>query len=189
MAGSHGDKFRQAFRRRPGILGAIAAITLLSAAVLPFRPFHGRIDVMLPDRSELRNVFGFLRDIQVADKVLVTFSMRDGTADPAALAAAADAYVAGLDPAWATPLAAGNQIADVAGDFDRLARRLPDYLAAEDLARLREGAASAAGIRASTSSANAACSSQASRSEGASGCSEGSMPLSSMDCQSASAQP
>ena len=149
MAGSHGDKFRQAFRRRPGILGAIAAITLLSAAVLPFRPFHGRIDVMLPDRSELRNVFGFLRDIQVADKVLVTFSMRDGTADPAALAAAADAYVAGLDPAWATPLAAGNQIADVAGDFDRLARRLPDYLAAEDLARLREGAASAAGIRAS----------------------------------------
>ena len=143
MAGSFWDK------RRPAILGLVAAITLLSAAALPFRTFNGRIDVMLPDRSELRDVFGFLRDIQVADKILVTFSMRDGSADPDALAAAADAYVAGLDPAWAAPLAGASSIADVAGDFDRLARRLPDYLSADDRDRLRDAAASAESVRAS----------------------------------------
>ena len=148
MAGAFRERLRQALRRRPVVLGLVAAITLLSAAALPFRTFDGRIDVMLPDRSELRDVFGFLRDIQVADKVLVTFSMRDGSADPDALAAAADAYVANLDPAWATPLTAGNQIADVAGDFGRLARRLPDYLEADDLARVLAQAASAAEIRA-----------------------------------------
>ena len=149
MAGPFRDKLRAGLRRRSAVLGLVALVLLLSAAALPFRSFNGRIDVMLPDRSELRDVFGFLRDIHVADKVLVTLSMRAGTVDPDALAAAADAYVAGLDPAWAAPLAAGSPVADVAGDFDRLARRLPDYLAAEDLARLRDGAASAAGIRAS----------------------------------------
>lgn len=149
MAGPFWEKLRQKLRRPPAILVAVASITLLSAAALPFRAFDGCIDVMLPDRSELRDVFGYLREIQVADKVLVTFSMRDESSDPDALAAAADAYVAGLDPIWATPMTAGAQMADVAGDFDRLARRLPDYLDAEHLARLKAGAASAGDIRTS----------------------------------------
>ena len=149
MAGPRGDSLRRGLQRRPAILALVALATLLSAAALPFQKFDGRIDVMLPDRSDLRDVFGFLREIQVADKVLVTFSMRAGSVDPAALAAAADGYVAGLDPAWATPLTTGFQASAVADDFARLARRLPDYVSAADLNRLQESAASAEGLRAS----------------------------------------
>lgn len=148
MAGVFRDKLRQGLRRRSVVAGWIAAITLVAAAALPFRTFDGRIDVMLPDRSDLRDVFGLLRDIEVADKVLVTLAMRDGSAAPEALAAAADGYVAGLDPAWAAPLASGFAAADVADDFARLARRLPDYLAEADLVALRDGATSAASVRA-----------------------------------------
>ena len=148
MAGAFRDKLRQSLRRRPVVAGLVAAITLAAAAALPFRTFDGRIDVMLPDRSELRDVFGLLRDIEVADKVLVTLAMRDGSAAPETLAAAAETYVAGLDPAWAAPLATGFAAADVADDFAKLARRLPDYLAEADLRKLRDGAASAADVRA-----------------------------------------
>ena len=148
MAGSIRDSLRGALRRRSIILAGIALATLLAAAALPFLTFDGRIDVMLPDRSELRDVFGFLREIQVADKVLVTLTMRDGSADPDALAAAADRYVAGLDPVWATPLTTGIQASSVADDFARLARQLPDYTSAEDLARLEASVSSAAGLRA-----------------------------------------
>lgn len=148
MAGAFRDKLRQSLRRRPIVAGLVAAITLAAAAALPFRTFDGRIDVMLPDRSELRSVFGLLRDIEVADKVLVTLAMRDGSAAPETLTAAAETYVAGLDPAWAAPLATGFAAADVADDFAKLARRLPDYLAEADLRKLRDGAASAADVRA-----------------------------------------
>jgi hypothetical protein len=148
VAGAFRDKLRQSLRRRPVVAGLVAAITLAAAAALPFRTFDGRIDVMLPDRSELRDVFGLLRDIEVADKVLVTLAMRDGSAAPETLAAAAETYVAGLDPAWAAPLATGFAAADVADDFAKLARRLPDYLAEADLRKLRDGAASAADVRA-----------------------------------------
>ena len=148
MAGPFRDKLRAGLRRRPAVVGLVALVLLLSAAALPFRTFDGRIDVMLPDRSELRDVFGLLRDIEVADKVLVTLAMRDGSAAPETLAAAAETYVAGLDPAWAAPLATGFAAADVADDFAKLARRLPDYLAEADLRKLRDGAASAADVRA-----------------------------------------
>ena len=148
MAGSIRDILRRGFQRRSFILASIALATLLSAAALPFLTFDGRIDIMLPDRSDLRDVFGFLREIQVADKVLVTLSMRDGSTDPEALAAAADRYVAGLDPVWATPLTTGIQASSVADDFARLARQLPDYTSVDDLARLEASASSAAGLRA-----------------------------------------
>lgn len=148
MAGAFRDKLRQGLRRRPVVAGLVAAITLAAAAALPFRTFDGRIDVMLPDRSDLRDVFGLLRDIEVADKVLVTLAMRDGSAAPETLAAAAETYVAGLDPAWAAPLATGFAAADVSDDFAKLSRRLPDYLSEADLRKLRDGAASAADVRA-----------------------------------------
>lgn len=140
---------RRGLQRPPIILALVALATLFSAAALLFQKFDGRIDVMLPDRSELRDVFGFLREIQVADKILVTLSLRDGSSDPDALAEAADRYVADLDPAWATSLTAGIQASAVADDFDRLARRLPDYTSSEELARLEAGVSSAAGLRAS----------------------------------------
>lgn len=147
MAGVLRDKLRQGLRRRPVVAGLVAAITLAAAASLPFRAFDGRIDVMLPDRSDLRDVFGLLRDIEVADKVLVTLAMRDGSAAPETLAAVAETYVAGLDPAWAAPLATGFAAADVSDDFAKLSRRLPDYLSEADLRKLRDGAASAADVR------------------------------------------
>ena len=105
---------------------AVVLITVLSCACLPFLKFDGRIDVMLPDRSELRDIFSFLREIQVADKVLITFAMRDKSADPDALVAAADRYAAGLDPKLATPMNTSFRTDEVAQDFVRLARQLPD---------------------------------------------------------------
>ncbi len=135
-------------RSRGFVLAAIALITAVSCAALPFLRFDGRIDIMLPDRSELRGIFEFLREIQVADKVLVTFSMRDGSSAPAAVIAAADLYVAGLDPALAVPLNTGVQTDSVARDFARLTRQLPDYVSAADLARL-EADTSLEGLRAS----------------------------------------
>ena len=103
---------------------------------------------MLPDRSELRDIFSFLREIQVADKVLITFSMRDSSADPDALIAAADRYAAGLDSALATPMSTRFRTDEIAQDFVRLARQLPDYTEEADFARL-ETDTSAAGIRGS----------------------------------------
>lgn len=142
MVGSTRENPRRWLRRRSFILAVLALVTLLSGAVLPFLAFDGRIDVMLPDRSDLQGVFGFLREIQVADKILVTFSMRDGSADPDVLIAAADRYAAGLDSAVAVPLNAGFQASAVAADFDRLARQLPEYTSREDLERLAESISS-----------------------------------------------
>jgi predicted exporter len=121
-------------------------ITAVSCACLPFLKFDGRIDVMLPDRSELRDIFSFLREIQVADKVLVTFAMRDASSDQDALVAAADRYAAGLDLALATPMSLGFRTGEIAQDFVRLARQLPDYTEENDFARLAEDT-SPAGIR------------------------------------------
>ena len=101
---------------------------------------------MLPEQSELRDIFGFLREIQVADKVLVTFSLRDGSSDPDVLIAAADGYVAGLDPVLAMPMDTGLRPDSIAADFARLARQLPDYTSAADLAQLEESV-SPAGLR------------------------------------------
>jgi len=137
---------REKLQSRMFVAVAVLLITLLSCACLPFLKFDGRIDVMLPDRSELRDLFTFLREIQVADKVLVTFSMRDASVDPDALIAAADRYVAGLDPALATPMNTGLQTGQIAQDFVRLARQLPDYTEEADFAKLSADT-SAAGIR------------------------------------------
>ena len=128
------------------VAAAVLTITAVSCACLPFLTFDGRIDVMLPDRSELRDIFSFLREIQVADKVLVTFAMRDSSADPDALIAAADRYVAGLDPALASPMATGFKMEEIAQDFVRLARQLPDYTEPADFARLAEDTSSS-GVR------------------------------------------
>ncbi len=148
MVGSTQGSLRRLLRRRSAILAILALATLLSGVVLPFLAFDGRIDVMLPDRSDLRDVFDFLREIQVADKILVTFSMRDGSADPDALMAAADCYAAGLDPALAAPMDTGFQAAAVTEDFDRLARRLPEYTSKDDLARLVDSVSSPEHVRA-----------------------------------------
>lgn len=136
---------------RTFVAAAVLLVTALSCACLPFLKFDGRIDVMLPDRSELRDIFTFLREIQVADKVLVTFSMRDASADPDALMAAADQYVAGLDPALAVPMNIGFRTEEIAQDFVRLARQLPDYTEETDFERLAADT-SAAGIRGSLES-------------------------------------
>jgi predicted exporter len=134
-------------RKSPrAVAAAVLLITALSAACLPFLSFDGHIDVMLPDRSELRDLFAFLREIQVADKVLVTLGRRDGSADADALCAAADRYAAGLDPALAAPLATGFRTEQIAQDFARLARQLPDYTEPADFAKLGEDT-SPAGVR------------------------------------------
>ncbi len=121
---------------RTFVAGAVLLITGVSCACLPFLKFDGRIDVMLPDRSELRDLFTFLRQIQVADKMLVTFSMRDASADPDALIAAADRYAASLDPALVTPMNTGLGMDELKQDFVRLARQMPDYTESPDFERL-----------------------------------------------------
>ena len=121
-------------RRRSSVAGAVVLLTAVSVLSVPRGKFDGRIDVMLPDDSGLRSLFTFLREIQVADKILVTLARRDGAADPGALAAAADRYLADLDPALAAPLNTRFQADALTGDFSRLARQLPDYLAPETLA-------------------------------------------------------
>jgi len=133
--------------RTPACVGVVVlAVTLLAGASLPFLRFDGRIDAMLPDRSELRDVFAFLREIEVADKIVVTFAMRDGSADPCVLAAAADRFQERLDPALAVPLRTAFEPGAVADGFRRLARQMPGYLDASDLARL-EADTSPDGIR------------------------------------------
>ena len=120
-------------RRRACVAGAVVLVTVISALSVPRGKFDGRIDVMLPDDSNLRNLFTFLREIQVADKILVTLARRDGAADPDSLAAAAKRYLEGLDPALAAPLDTRFQPGALAHDFSRLARQLPEYLSPETL--------------------------------------------------------
>jgi len=131
---------------RTFVAAAVLLITAFSCACLPFLRFDGRIDVMLPDGSELRDIFTFLRTIQVADKILVTLSLRDGATGPDALAAAADRYVASLDPALAAPMNIGLRTEELTEDFVRLARQMPDYTEAADFERLAADT-SAAGVR------------------------------------------
>ncbi len=138
--------FQKKLQSRRFVATAVLVITGLSCACLPLLRFDGQIDVMLPDGSELREIFTFLRQIEVADKVLVTFSMRDASAAPDALIAAADQYAAGLDPALAVPMQTGFRTGEIAQDFVRLARQMPDYTDEADFARL-ESDTSAAGIR------------------------------------------
>ena len=148
MTPSFKASLQKKLQSRSFVALAVVLITVLSCACLPFLKFDGRIDVMLPDRSELRDIFSFLREIQVADKVLITFAMRDKSADPDALVAAADRYAAGLDSALATPMNTSFRTDEVAQDFVRLARQLPDYTEAADFERLAADTSSA-GIRGS----------------------------------------
>lgn len=113
--------------------------------------FEGRIDVMLPDHSELRDTFSFLREINVADKILVTLSMRDGSVTPDTLIAAVGTYQAALDPMLATPMHTSFQTETITADFIRLARQMPDYVTPVDFAQL-DADTSGAGIRTSLES-------------------------------------
>jgi len=116
--------------------GLVVVISLLSLAVLPFLSFSGRIDVMLPEKSGIQDIFSFLKDVQVSDKVLVTLSMRDGTPDSDILCASADQYSAALDPKLASPMNTGVRQGEIAEDFKRLVRQLPEYTDAQAFAAL-----------------------------------------------------
>ena len=61
---------------------AVLFVSLISIAVLPFLSFSGSIVAMLPEKEGIKDIFSFLKDVQVSDKVLVTLSMRDGSSDP-----------------------------------------------------------------------------------------------------------
>jgi predicted exporter len=114
----------------------VSVVSLVSIAVLPFLPFSGRIDVMLPEKAGIQDIFTFLKDVQVSDKVLVTLSMRDGTSDSDILCAAAEQYVSKLDSKLAFPMNTGFQQGEIAKDFKRLVQQLPDYTVASEFEEL-----------------------------------------------------
>lgn len=114
----------------------VSMVSLISIAVLPFLPFSGRIDVMLPEKAGIQDIFAFLKDVQVSDKVLVTLSMRDGTSDSDILCAAAEHYISTLDSKLAFPMNTGFQQGEIAKDFKRLVQQLPDYTVASEFEEL-----------------------------------------------------
>ncbi len=114
----------------------VSVVSLVSIAVLPFLSFSGRIDVMLPEKAGIQDIFTFLKDVQVSDKVLVTLSMRDGTSDSDILCAAAEHYISMLDPTLAAPMNTGFQQGEIAKDFKRLVQQLPDYTVASEFDEL-----------------------------------------------------
>ncbi len=114
----------------------VSVVSLVSIAVLPFLSFSGRIDVMLPEKAGIQDIFTFLKDVQVSDKVLVTLSMRDGTSDSDILCAAAEHYISTLDPKLAFPMNTGFQQGEIAKDFKRLVQQLPDYTVASEFEEL-----------------------------------------------------
>ena len=114
----------------------VSVVSLVSIAVLPFLSFSGRIDVMLPEKEGIQDIFTFLKDVQVSDKVLVTLSMRDGTSDSDILCAAAEHYISTLDPKLAAPMNTGFQQGEIAKDFKRLVQQLPDYTVASEFEEL-----------------------------------------------------
>lgn len=130
--------------------GLVVFVTLISLAALPFLSFSGRIDVMLPEKSGIQDIFSFLKDVQVSDKVLVTLSMRDGTSDPDMLCAAADQYASALDPKLASPMNTGVRQAEITQDFKRLVRQMPEYTDTPLFAEL-SATTSDAGVTASLS--------------------------------------
>jgi predicted exporter len=111
----------------------VLLVSLCSIALLPFLPFSGRIDVMLPEKEGIQDIFSFLKDVQVSDKVLVTLSMRDGSSDSDLLCAAAQQYVAQLDTKLAYPMNTGFQQGEIVQDFKHLVQQLPEYTEAGEL--------------------------------------------------------
>ncbi|MEI6645546.1 MAG: hypothetical protein WCP12_05880 [bacterium] len=115
---------------------AVLFVSLISIAVLPFLSFSGSIVAMLPEKEGIKDIFSFLKDVQVSDKVLVTLSMRDGSSDPDILCAAAEQYVSKLDPKLAFPMNTGFQQGEIVKDFKRLIQQLPDYTAVSEFEEL-----------------------------------------------------
>ena len=115
---------------------SVLIVSLISVAALPFLSFSGRIDVMLPEKEGIHDIFAFLKDVQVSDKVLVTLSMRDGSSDSDILCAAAGQYVSKLDPKLAFPMNTGFQQGEIVKDFKRLVQQLPDYTVASEFEEL-----------------------------------------------------
>ncbi|MEI7946619.1 MAG: hypothetical protein WCJ02_07980, partial [bacterium] len=105
----------------------VLLVSLISIAALPFLSFSGRIDAMLPEKEGIKDIFSFLKDVQVSDKVLVTLSMRDGSSDPEILCAAAELYLSKLDSKLLSPMNTGFQQGEIVKDFKRLIQQLPDY--------------------------------------------------------------
>jgi predicted exporter len=128
----------------------VVGVSLISIAVLPFQSFSGRIDAMLPEKEGIKDIFSFLKDVQVTDKVLVTLSTRDGSVGSDILCSAAAQYVAKLDPKLAFPMNTAFQQGEIVQDFKRLVRQLPDYTVASEFEEL-SAATSAAGVSTSLS--------------------------------------
>jgi uncharacterized protein len=128
----------------------VLLVSLCSIALLPFLTFSGRIDVMLPEKAGIQDIFSFLKDVQVSDKVLVTLSMRDGTSSSDVLCSAAEQYVSKLDAKLAYPMNTGFQQGEILQDFKRLVQQLPDYTEAGEFQEL-SSLTSSAGVSASLS--------------------------------------
>lgn len=105
----------------------VLLVSLGSLALLTCVSFSGRMDAMLPEKEGIKDIFSFLKDVQVSDKVLVTLSMRDGSADADILSAAAQQYIAQLDTKLVSPMTTGFQQGEIAQDFKRLVQQLPEY--------------------------------------------------------------
>ncbi|VGO12038.1 hypothetical protein PDESU_00587 [Pontiella desulfatans] len=128
------------------VAAGVALLVLLSAAGLLFIPFRHSMEVMLPSGSDTQKAVGFLQDIDFSAKVAVSFSLKEGGADPAGLFAAVDGFVDSLEPPMITQVLSTVDEQQMIRDIGVFLERAPELLGPGGLAELeknttREGVA------------------------------------------------
>ncbi len=122
--------------RRVACRAIVLAATVAAAAMIPFVPFEGSIDIMLPEDGPAREALAFLREADLASKVLVTLERDEARVDLPGLVDAADWFADGLDPSLVTHAAAGIDESLAMDEVLALAARLPQLATADDLAAI-----------------------------------------------------
>lgn len=120
-------------RRRVACRAAVAAATVAAAALIPRVSFEGSIDIMLPEDGPAREALAFLREADLANKVLVTLERDEARVDLPGLLDAADRLADGLDPSLVTRAAVGIDESLAMDEVFALAACLPQLATADDL--------------------------------------------------------
>lgn len=122
-------------RYRRTVLGLVLLITLAASAGLLAVRYEGNIDRMLPPDPEVTRSLDFLRESNLADKVVISLALTDPTRTRQELFQAVDQLAAALQPPLFTKVVSGVNVAGAMDEFAML-RYAPQILGPTDLAAI-----------------------------------------------------
>ncbi|OGW25118.1 MAG: hypothetical protein A2X59_13310 [Nitrospirae bacterium GWC2_42_7] len=116
------------------VLTVIILLNILAGAGLFFVHYEGNIDLMLPPDEEITRSMNFLRDSNLSDKIIVSFSLTNDDAGKKDLFNAVDQLAASLSPPLFTKVTTGFSVMNMMDGF--FLNYAPQILTEKDLSAI-----------------------------------------------------